>query len=162
MPSRNPYLSAEEAEKYTDPETGEVSQALLDLEHYLVTVGNYLNPDGSENPDPVPMAPPVGYNKQPTLVERIREMVREAALAQQLAAQGVETFEEADDFDIPDDPYREPDSPWEGEFEPVRSINQDILDAAAASKKKAARPGAPQAPAEQSPQGDTSPEGDPS
>lgn len=148
MPTKGPTLTEAE-QKYTDPETGEVNLALLDLEEYLLAQQNYLNADGSENPDPTPLAPPIGYVKQPSLVERIREMVREAALAQQLAAQGVETFEEADDFDIPDDPV-DPDSPWEHNFEPVRSINDDILEDAAkrrATKKKpAAEP--PQAPPE--------------
>lgn len=143
----------------TDQETGEVvySPSLLELEEHLAMMASYLNPDGSENPDPTPIAPPVGYRKQPSLVETIRAMVREHSVALALAGQDAETFEEADDFDIPDDPL-DPNSPWEGDFEPVADINRDILSAAEAAKKKPV-PEAPPAPAEQ-PKA-SPPEGDP-
>lgn len=69
-----------------------------------------------EKPDPVPVAPPLGYKKTPSLSEQIRDMVRSEKLAADLAAKGVETFEEADDFNIPDDPI-DPSSPYEADFE---------------------------------------------
>lgn len=145
----------------TDPETGEIhfSPSLLELEEHMVLMHNYLNEDGSENPDPTPIAPPVGYVKRPSLVDQIRAMVREHALAQAIAGQDAETFEEADDFDVADD--YDPTSPWEGEFEPVVEINRDILDPASPRAPKKPVPEAPPAPAEQSPQGDTSPKGTP-
>lgn len=52
--------------------------------------------------DPVPMSPPVGYKKQPSMVDIVREQVRQHHLQMELAAKGVETFEEADDFDVGD------------------------------------------------------------
>lgn len=86
-----------------------------------------------EEPDPTPMAPPVGYKSAPSLAEQIREMVRSEKLAQELAAQGVETFEEADDFDVADD--YEVQSPWENEFDPP--IKDMLKDGAAEVEKKA-------------------------
>lgn len=69
-----------------------------------------------EHLDPTPIAPPVGYRKSPSLREQIREMVRSERLAQELAASGYETFEEADDFDVDDD--EDPNSPYEVHFDP--------------------------------------------
>lgn len=79
-----------------------------------------------EKPDPLPMQPPIGYKKTPSLSEQIRDMIRSEKLAQDLAAQGVETFEEADDFDIPDDPV-DPSTPYEADFE--GDARQAVLDA---------------------------------
>jgi hypothetical protein len=144
-----------EAHHIIDPETGEMifSPSLLELEEHAVKMFNYLNPDGSENPDPTPLAPPVGYVKRPSLVDNIRAMIREHAVSIALAGQEAETFEEADDFDVQDD--YDPASPWEGEFEPVVEINKDILDpnSPRAPKKPVAE--RPPAPAEQPPQGGT-------
>lgn len=75
----------------------------------------YLDPLGREKPSPVPMAPPIGYVKQPSLTERIRTMVA-TELSRRAAEDGHETFEEADDFDVGDD--YEPDSPYEEVFDP--------------------------------------------
>lgn len=75
------------------------------------------------------MAPPVGYTRAPSLSDQIREMVRSERLARDLAEQGVETFEEADDFDIGDDydpstPYEETfDNEGNSSFEPIASVN---------------------------------------
>lgn len=69
-----------------------------------------------EIPDPTPMAPPIGYKKQPSMQELIRDMIKNERIASELAAQGIETFEEADDFDIPDDPV-DPSTPYEADFE---------------------------------------------
>lgn len=77
---------------------------------------NYLTEDGREKPDPTPIAPPVGYIRQPTMVDRMRELVRRE-LSSQAADQGFETFEEADDFEIGDD--YDPRSPYEEIFEPM-------------------------------------------
>jgi len=77
---------------------------------------NFLDSDGYENPDPVPLAPPVGYKPAPSLSDQIREMVRSERLAREAAEAGFETFQEADDFDIPDDPL-DPSTPFEAIFE---------------------------------------------
>lgn len=77
-----------------------------------------LNEKGREILDPTPMAPPVGYKRQPSLSEQIREMVRSERLAMEAASAGFETLEEADDFDIPDDPI-DPRTPYEAHFDPL-------------------------------------------
>lgn len=74
------------------------------------------NEKGEELLDPTPIQLPVGYKKQVPLNERIRSMVREEA-SRWAAENGNETFEEADDFNIADDPI-EPSSPWEEDFDP--------------------------------------------
>lgn len=75
-----------------------------------------LTPRGHEVPDPTPMAPPVGFKKQPSMIENIRAMVRSENL--RLAAQqaGMETMDEADDFEVGDD--YDPSSPYEHDFDP--------------------------------------------
>lgn len=59
---------------------------------------------GAEHPDDTPMAPPIGYKKQPSMVEIVREAVRSEHLRLEALRAEQETFEEADDFDVPDDP----------------------------------------------------------
>lgn len=63
----------------------------------------HLTKDGREIPDPTPMDPPVGYIKQPSISDRIREMIRSEKLRAEAEQAGQETFEEADDFDVGDD-----------------------------------------------------------
>lgn len=76
-----------------------------------------LTPDGSALiPDPTPIAPPLGYIKQPSITERIRDMVRSEHLRAAAEAAGAETFEEANDFDVGDD--YDPNSPYEEVYEP--------------------------------------------
>lgn len=86
-----------------DPETGEQTH----------------DERGSEIPDPNPMQPPVGYNRQPSLAEQIRAMVVSENLRREAEAAGMETFEEADDFDVGDDFEEERHSPYEGNFDPM-------------------------------------------
>lgn len=76
----------------------------------------YLDAKRREKPDPLPVSPPLGYKKTPSLSEQIRDMVRSEKLRQAAEEAGVETFEEADDFDIPDDPV-DPSTPYEADFE---------------------------------------------
>jgi len=82
----------------------------------------HLTKDGRERPSDVPLAPPLGYVKQPTIHERIRDMVRSEHLRREAEAAGAETFEEADDFDVGDD--FDPSSPYEGDFDPLPPPNQ--------------------------------------
>lgn len=77
----------------------------------------YLTKDGRERPDPTPMAPPIGWKPSEPLHKRIREMIISERLAQEAAAAGDETFEEADDFDVGDD--YDPTAPYEEQFDPV-------------------------------------------
>lgn len=74
---------------------------------------------GREIPDPTPMQPPIGYNRQPSLAEQMRAMILSEQLAQEARAAGHETFEEADDFDVGDDFDAERHSPYEANFDPM-------------------------------------------
>lgn len=75
-----------------------------------------LDQGGRETLDPTPMAPPIGYNKQPTMVDHIRNLVRSERLAEEVRRAGFETAEEADDFEVGDD--FDPTSPYEHNFDP--------------------------------------------
>lgn len=109
-------------------------------------VKDRLNPRGHEILDPTPIAPPVGYQAAPSLREQIRDMVRSERLAQEVAAAGFETFEEADDFDVGDDfdprtPYEERFDPdGRSNFEPITEVNRQED---AANKKAAASKASP-------------------
>lgn len=76
--------------------------------------------DGRELPDPVPLAPPVGWHAQPSMFEHMREMIRGEALRAYAEAQGDESFEDAQDFDVDDDDF--PQSPHEGDFDPLEDL----------------------------------------
>lgn len=73
-----------------------------------------LNARGHEILDDTPVAMPVGFNRPPTLADQIRAMVK-GELSRQASEQGLETFEDADDFDVDDD--MDPSSPWELNFD---------------------------------------------
>jgi hypothetical protein len=60
--------------------------------------------------DPMPVEKPVGWQRPEPLDAMIRRLVR-GQISSMAAQQGEETFEEANDFDIPDD--IEPISPYE-------------------------------------------------
>lgn len=75
-------------------------------------------------PDPTPVAPPLGYTRQPSITERIREMVRSEHLRQAAEAAGVETFEEANDFEVGDD--FDPASPYEEVYEPPADVSTGV------------------------------------
>lgn len=75
-----------------------------------------LDENGKFYGNPTPVAPPVGYKKQPSLHDQIREMVRSEKLRQEVEEAGFETMEEADDFDVGDD--YDPTSPYEHNFDP--------------------------------------------
>lgn len=72
-------------------------------------------------PDPTPMAPPLGYKPAPSLRDQIREMVLSEKLRLEAESAGAETFEESDDFDVPD---LDPTSPYEENFDPVESLRR--------------------------------------
>lgn len=119
----------------------------LTQEQYLAKLlERGLDESGKFEPDSVPLAPPIGYKKQPSMVEIVRNMVRSERLAAELAAAGHETFEESDDFDVEDDP---PDmrSPWENDFDPPVSellrAGREVMDA---RRKAAEKPGDPAPP----------------
>lgn len=118
------YLNTEPKERIVVDEEGEIISELDD--------------QGREILDPTPMAPPIGYTRQVPLHLQIREMVRSEALRQAAEAEGMETFEEADDFEVDDD--FDPRTPFENEFDPsLREIREDVeqeLQARSSSRKK--------------------------
>lgn len=72
---------------------------------------------GREIPDPTPVSVPAGWSRPLPLAEQIRRMVRQE-MSQHAQAQGMESFEEADDFDVDEDsdplsPYEIPEAPPE-------------------------------------------------
>lgn len=71
--------------------------------------------DGKEILDSTPKQMPVGFEKPESLVEKIQRLVRSERLAQAAQEMGMETPEEADDFDIGDD--YDPRSPYELDFD---------------------------------------------
>lgn len=103
-----------------------------------------------EVPDPVPMSPPVGYRAQPSMADVVREMVRGELMRRAADEAGVESFEDADDFDVDDD--YDPSSPWEQDFDltPVEELRRRR---AAAEAEEVA--GGPQGPAGAAPSPDT-------
>lgn len=81
----------------------------------LRTVAARLDPKGAEIPDPTPVSIPVHLRKPESMDDRIRRIISHS-ISKQAEAQGLESFEEADDFDIPDDPI-DPTTPWEQDFD---------------------------------------------
>lgn len=77
------------------------------------TKANRFDSDGKEVLNPTPIAPPIGYNPAPSLAEQIRQQVHATKL---LAQMEPETEEEADDFEIEEDPAMP--SPWENDMVP--------------------------------------------
>lgn len=74
---------------------------------------NRFDENGAEILNPTPMQPPLGYNKAPSLAEQIRQQVRAYKALDDMEP---ETEEEADDFEIEDDPM--PESRWENDMIP--------------------------------------------
>jgi len=73
----------------------------------------FLDEHGRELPNPTPMSPPLGYKKQPTIAEQMRQMIKMASY--EAAHAGAETEEEANDFEVGED--MDPHTPYEHDFE---------------------------------------------
>lgn len=74
-----------------------------------------LNDDGSEKLDPTPIAIPVELRRPESMDQRIAKILAHS-LAVAKAGQEIDSFADADDFDIPDDPI-DPSTPWEEDFD---------------------------------------------
>lgn len=85
----------------------------------------FLDKDGNEVPDPTPVSIPAGFKVPESLSDQIRRLIR-TSLSQQADDQGMETFDESEDFEIDDDMF-DPSSPYEEVFDPVlgRGITLD-------------------------------------
>lgn len=77
-----------------------------------------LNETGQEILDPNPIEVAAGFRRPETLQESIERIMRVSEVVAQ-ARSGYETFEEADDFDVPDDDTFDPDTPFEQVYDPV-------------------------------------------
>lgn len=75
--------------------------------------------------DTTPVAIPAKFTRQSSYNETIRNIIRSEQLNRELDAAGLETFEEANDFEIGDD--FEPKSIYEESFDPVDSAVLDRL-----------------------------------
>lgn len=77
---------------------------------------------GREIPDPTPISLPYPFKRPEPLVEIIRRSIREE-MSRHAAAEGEETFDEADDFEVDE----EPDlfSPYELRDAPVEAVDVD-------------------------------------
>lgn len=81
-----------------------------------------INKDGSETPDPRPLALPVGFERPESIQELIQRLVRDPAIRAEMDAGDIDTFDDADDFEIPDDI---PQSPHEENFDPLHLLSRD-------------------------------------
>lgn len=100
-----------------------------------------------EVPDPTPMAPPVGYKRQPSIFEQQRDMMRAHFAA--FEKEGFESPEEADDFNVGDD--YDPTSPYEHNFDPPAPVQAPAQAPLRAAPEPASAPSPAPAPAPASP-----------
>lgn len=97
---------------------------------------NRHNEDGHEILNPTPMQPPLGYKPQMSLAEQIRQQVR--AMKSEIDMEP-ETEEEADDFEIDDDPPIP--SRWENDMVPsIKETRARIRELEAQEKLYAKAP----------------------
>lgn len=119
------------------------------LEHFNEVKRKFKSKRHDENNmeviDPRPMAIAVKYQRPPTLKEQLESFVRSAELRRLAEAEGVETFDEANDFDDPynSDPlerFFNTPTPWEegtfGQFEQDANDIRERVDTMVADAKK--------------------------
>lgn len=109
-----------------DSRTGEVGKVPTDKELYEAMLRNgwgdepgvgraILTPDGREILNPMPVAPPIGYVSEPSMMDRLNEMLA-ARMRQVAEADQIESIDEVDDFDVPDPEDFHPSSVYEVEM----------------------------------------------
>lgn len=76
-----------------------------------------IDDKGREILDPTPLAVSVRLKRPPTLAEQVKMLLSQEAFRRRLHEEGVETFEESDDFDCDED--FDPRHPWERNFDHV-------------------------------------------
>lgn len=111
-----------------------------------VQVTSGIGPDGKEYPDPHPLEPPVGFVPPPDLMDTIRRMVQSEMGKAVLDQHGMETFEEAGDFDIEDDPG-DPLTPHEALFYPPDEPKKEPVVTGPEPKGQVSGAGSPEPPA---------------
>lgn len=72
-------------------------------EYALKMLARGLDANGNYKVSSVPQEPPIGYKKQPSMIDIVHEAIRSDRLAREAEEAGFETFEEADDFDVGDE-----------------------------------------------------------
>lgn len=77
-----------------------------------------IDAEGRELSDPIPLAPPIGYTPELSMIEIVRQQIRGEHLRLAALQAEAETFEEADDFEVGDG-EDDISSPWEEHFDPV-------------------------------------------
>lgn len=114
------------------PETGEILNGIAK---------SLLSGDGRfEYPDPVPLAPPVNLRVPSGMRQLVQEMIRQE-MSQLAELHEMETFEEADDFEIEDDPL-DPLTPYEKVFDPKDADKAPRVGGEGASAAPGAAPSA--------------------
>jgi len=106
-----------------------------------VQVSSGIRADGKEIPDPVPMSPPVGLKPPEDLMTTIRRMVRHEEFIRAVDAEGFDTFEESEDYDVEDD------HEWVDELTPYEAVFYPQDESKAAPEPSKPRPAADPAPA---------------
>lgn len=80
------------------------------------TADQLYGPEAGPPIDGQPVEVPAGFKKPETMEERLKRFIR-FELSEEAARSGLETFDEAMDFDVPDDPV-DPSTPFEEFFDP--------------------------------------------
>lgn len=94
----------------------EIEEAAREFVRELTAQDVGLFQDGRERVSSIPVAPPVGYERVPSMFDHMRTMIKSEMLRQAMGGDGMESFEEADDFDVDDDDLQFPQSPYETVF----------------------------------------------
>lgn len=103
------------AKEKVDKKTGEIYEDAI-AEH-MRGMCSY-NERGEEILDPTPIALPVGFTRPRSLQDTMKKLVQDELIRRDLQAHEIETFEEADDFDVEEqDPLES--TPYEDCFEPA-------------------------------------------
>lgn len=108
--------------RFEDYEAGLVDQ-------YGEPVLAQIGEDGLEYGDPIPKAPPAGVGGAMSTNEMIKLMI-ERELSRRAHEEGFESFEEAEDFEVDDDPL-DPHTPYEAVFDPEPPPVEEKKDGAA-------------------------------
>lgn len=86
-----------------------------------------LDEMGREVPDPTPVALPVRLRAGVSMVDEVRQAIRQE-LSQAAEAAGDESFEEADDFEVDDDPMPYSRFEHDAELEGLPPFRREVLD----------------------------------
>jgi len=88
----------------------------------------FIDDQGREVLDTTPLSLPVGFKRPETLAEQVARLVRRQHYLNSLEIIGEESFEEAEDFDISDDPV-DPDTPYQSDDDlaAVQAVNHGLV-----------------------------------